>query len=161
MSLFRPASLLAAATAIVLSACQTPKQFTQKQLAARQVMADQIAAEPLGNYFVGRRYFKEDYKMWGYVRNPREGWHDSKLVVFNEDKTLAPDRAANTIGSDNGYEYILRGSFSGDTVYEPAANQFYPEFVLHGADLRTVNPAPIFKSPKALNPKKRYYPDPE
>ena len=34
----------------------------------------------------------------------------------------------------------------GDTVYEPASNGFYPEFVLKGYELISTNPTPIFKS---------------
>ena len=31
-------------------------------------MAQQIAAEPPGDYYIGRRYYKPDFKFWGYVR---------------------------------------------------------------------------------------------
>ena len=36
------------------------------------------------------------------------------------------------IGSDNNYEYKLRGYFSGDKVYELVSNRILPEFVLQG-----------------------------
>jgi hypothetical protein len=65
--------------------------------------------------------------------------------MFNEDRMLAPDRARNAIGSDNGFEYRLRGRVSADSVYEPASNTVYPEFVLERADLLSEKPAPIFK----------------
>ena len=139
---------------------EAKRKAAQDQLEARATMEAEIAKEPLGNYFIGRRYYKVDYKMWGYVRSPRQSWADSRLVMLNEDHLLAPDRAANTIGSDNGYEYILHGKFSGQQVYEPAANQPYPEFVLRKATLRTKTPGPIFQSPKALDPEERYYPNP-
>lgn len=145
---------------LLLASCQSVPSLNKKQLEARRSMEEQIPKEPLGDYFVGRRYYKVDYKMWGYVRNPRETWSDARLVVFNEDKTLALDRASNTIGSDNGYEYKLWGTFSGESVYEPAANQFYPEFILKKAVLQSSTPGPIFLDPKALNPEERYYPNP-
>jgi hypothetical protein len=66
--------------------------------------------------------------------------------VLNEKEKLAPDRERLEFGSDNNYEYKLYGSFSGDTVYEPASNGFYQEFVLKGYELISTNPAPIFKS---------------
>jgi hypothetical protein len=145
--------------ALLFSACQTVP--SRKQLeAARRAMEESISREPKGDYYVGRRYYKVDYKMWGYVRKPGEPWSDSRLVMFNEDTTLAPDRAANAIGSDNGFEYKLAGQFSGKDVYEPASNGIYPEFILKSAELVSKTPGPIFKSRKALNPEARYYPTP-
>src|SRR3954449_11315971 len=109
--------------------------------------AAKIAAEPPGDYFIGRRYFKGSvFKFWGYVRKPGTPWNSAQLVVLNEKEKLAPDRETRTFGSDNNYEYKLHGYFSGQTVYEPASNGFYPEFVLKGYELISTNPAPIFKS---------------
>jgi hypothetical protein len=66
--------------------------------------------------------------------------------MFNEQRKLAPDRASNKLGSDNNYEYRLTGYFSGDTVYEPASNGFYPEFILLGAEVKSTNPPNIYQS---------------
>jgi hypothetical protein len=118
--------------------------YTDWNAAERRDLLRKIQEEPLGNYYVGRRYFKNDYKFWGYVRKPREPWTEAKLVMFNEHKQLAPDREIGTLGYDNGYEYKLTGAFSGDTVYEPASNGFYPEFVLTRAQLISSTPGPIF-----------------
>jgi hypothetical protein len=109
-------------------------------------MAQRIAAEPPGNYFIGRRYYKPDYKFWGYVRRPGQPWSTAQLVMLNEKQKLAPDRERLDFGSDNNYEYKLYGYFSGDKVYEPASNSVYPEFVLQGYELISTNPPPIFKS---------------
>ncbi len=77
-------------------------------------------------------------------------------MILNEKQKLAPDRAANTIGSDNNYEYKLYGSFSADPpVYEPASNSWYPEFVLTGYDLISASPAPIFHTAAATDPELR------
>jgi hypothetical protein len=147
------------ACALLFGACQTVP--SRKQLEkARRTMEESIPREPKGDYYVGRRYYKVDYKMWGYVRKPGEPWSDSRLVMFNEDITLAPDRAENAIGSDNGFEYKLTGQFSGKDVYEPASNGIYPEFILKKAELLSKTPGPIFKSRKALKPEARYYPSP-
>jgi hypothetical protein len=114
---------------------------------ARVDAAQKIAAEPPGDYFIGRRYFKGSvYKFWGYVRKPGQPWNTAQLVVFNEKEKLAPDREKLSFGSDNNYEYKLYGNFSGQTVYEPASNGFYPEFVLKRYEVVSTNPAPIFKS---------------
>lgn len=114
---------------------------------ARVDAAQRIAAEPPGDYFIGHRYFKGSvYKFWGYVRKPGQPWSTAQLVVFNEKEKLAPDREKLSFGSDNNYEYKLYGNFSGQTVYEPASNGFYPEFVLKRYEVVSTNPAPIFKS---------------
>jgi hypothetical protein len=113
---------------------------------ARLDLAHNIAAEPAGDYFIGRRYYKPDYKFWGYIRKPGQPWSTAELVMLNEKQKLAPDRERLDFGSDNNYEYKLYGSFSGDKVYEPASNGVYPEFVLKGYELISANPTPIFKS---------------
>jgi hypothetical protein len=132
--------LLAAA---FFGACETVPQGIQQ---ARLEMAQNIAAEPAGDYFIGRRYYKPDYKFWGYVRRPGQSWSTAELVMLNEKQKLAPDRERLDFGSDNNYEYKLYGYFSGDKVYEPASNSIYPEFVLKGYQLISMNPPPIFKS---------------
>jgi hypothetical protein len=113
---------------------------------ARIAQAQQIAAEPPGDYFIGRRYYKPEFKFWGYVRRPGQPWSMAKLVMLNEKEKLAPDREQLAFGKDNNYEYKLYGLFSGQTVYEPASNGFYPEFVLKNYQLLSTNPPPIFKS---------------
>ena len=123
--------------------CETLPQGIQQ---AKIEMAQRIASEPVGDYFIGRRYYKPDFKFWGYVRRPGEPWSSAQLVMLNEKQKLAPDREPLNFGSDNNYEYKLYGNFSGDKVYEPASNSIYPEFVLKGYELISTNPAPIFKS---------------
>ncbi len=113
---------------------------------ARLATAARIQSEAPGDYYIGRRYFKAQFKFWGYVRRPGQPWTSSQLVMLNEKQKLAPDRAQNSFGSDNNYEYKLYGDFSGDKVYEPASNGIYPEFVLKNYELISPNPTPIFKS---------------
>ena len=121
------------------SGCQTGGH--SKEMAHKRIQMEELMArEKRGPTFIGRRYYKIDYKMWGYVRRPTEKWSQAQLVMLNENKALAPDRALNAIGMDNGYEYQLWGKFSGDKVYEPASNRFYPEFVLERAELRDDRP---------------------
>jgi len=128
----------------LLAGCATMPQGIQQ---ARVDAAQRIQAEPPGDYFIGHRYFKGSvFKFWGYVRKPGQLWNTAQLVVFNEKEKLAPDRERLSFGSDNNYEYRLYGTFSGQTVYEPASNGFYPEFVLKKYELISTSPAPIFKS---------------
>ncbi len=128
---------------LLLAGCQTAPQGIQQ---AKIDMAQRIAAETPGDYFIARRYFKPDFKFWGYIRRPGQPWNTAQLVMLNEKQKLAPDRAALKFGADNNYEYKLYGSFSGDKVYEPASNRVYPEFVLKNYELISTNPPPIFKS---------------
>jgi hypothetical protein len=151
--ILRCSSVLALFPTILLlfSGCATGDPNQQ----SRAAMLSEISAEPKGDYFVGRRYYKVDYKFWGYIRKPGESWANAKMVMLNEQQKLAPDRELGKLGSDNGYEYKLYGFFSGETVYEPASNGFYPEFVLKGYELKNVSPAPIFKVIGALDPQRR------
>jgi hypothetical protein len=129
----------------LLAGCGTTEPSGIQQVRADS--AAKIAAEPPGDYFIGRRYFKGSvFKFWGYVRKPGQPWNTAQLVVLNEKEKLAPDRETRTFGSDNNYEYKLKGFFSGQTVYEPASNGFYQEFVLKGYEVISTNPPPIFKS---------------
>ncbi len=123
--------------------CESVPQGIQQ---ARIAAAARIQAEPPGDYFIGRRYYKPDYKFWGYVRRPGQPWSTAQLVMLNEKLKMAPDREQLSFGNDNNYEYKLTGYFTGDNVYEPASNSVYPEFVLKTIDLISVSPAPIFKS---------------
>jgi len=130
--------------AILLTSCETPIPAGIQE--SRAALAQSIAAEPPGDYFIGRRYFKPDYKFWGYIRRPGQPWSTAQLSMLNEKYKLAPDREQLNFGSDNNYEYKLYGEFSGQTVYEPASNGFYPEFVVKKFELVSTNPPPIFAS---------------
>ncbi len=134
-----------AVVAVVLAGCQSGG-VSQGIQQARLEAATRIGSEPAGDYFIGRRYYKPVYKFWGYVRRPGQPWSTAQMVMLNEKQKLAPDRAANRLGSDNNYEYKLYGKFSGDKVYEPASNGIYPEFVLKNYELVSTNPVPIFRS---------------
>jgi hypothetical protein len=139
-----------------MTGCQTTQKWEgiqSSRMAA--VSAENIKAEEPGDYFIGRRYYKSDYKFWGYVRRPGQPWSAAKLVMLNEHSKLAPDRDLGQIGSDNGYEYKLYGDFSGETVYEPASNGFYPEFKLRNYELRSAAPGSIFRTPGAMDPSRR------
>ena len=145
--------IVVAFSSLLLAGCET----TQEGYARSQsVLNQEIAAESPGNYFVGRRVFRRYYFFWGYVRRPGQPWSTAKLVMLNEQKALAPDRQANAIGSDNNYEYRLQGYFSGQTVYEPASNGFYPEFVLTGYKIISDHPPSIFRDSNAMNPDRLY-----
>lgn len=140
--------LLLAACVLALAGCET----IDPDAPAKAAMNEAIKAEAPGDYFVGRRMYKKDYKVWGWVRQPGQNWKSAKLVMLNEQKLLAPDRAKNEIGSDNNYEYTLKGYYSGETVYEPASDRFYPEFVVTGFDVRSTNPPIIYTTKRQNDP---------
>ncbi len=133
---------LCAVLAVAFAGCET----VDPDFAARAAMNEAIAREQPGNFYVGRRMFKRDYKVWGWVREPGKPWKTARLVMLNEQTLLAPDRQQDRIGFDNNYEYILRGRFSGQTVYEPASDGFYPEFIVEGFEVRDANPPNIYKT---------------
>lgn len=151
MTLRRYLALALLFTLMLFSGCAT----ADPNLQTRAAMLADIKAEPPGDYYIARRYYKVDYKFWGYIRKPGQDWSTARMVMLNEQQKLAPDRELGKIGSDNGYEYKFYGNFSGETVYEPASNGFYPEFVLKGYELKNVSPAPIFKVIGALDPQRR------
>lgn len=138
--------------AVLMNGCST---YTPQEQAARAAMNEAIPHEEPGNYFIGRRFYKVDFKMWGWVRKPGQPWKDAQLVMFNEQTKLAPDREQGKLGTDNNYEYRLEGHFSGEKVYEPASNTFYPEFILTGYQLRSISPPPIFKDRQEADPAAR------
>jgi len=140
--------LLAITAAVIFTGCETVDPDASARAAANAA----ILQEAPGNYFVGRRMYKKDYKMWGWVREPGKPWKSAKLVMFNEQRKLSPDRERNEIGSDNNYEYKLIGYFSGETVYEPASDGFYPEFVLQGYEIRNVSPSNIYSTKRQNDP---------
>jgi hypothetical protein len=148
---------LCAIVPILLAACETTGSSggSSNTSSARAAMAASIAAESPGDYYIGRRYYKEEYKFWGFIRSPRQPWSTAKLVMLNEQEVLAPDRAQGKLGSDNNYEYRLLGNFTGQTVYEPASNGFYPEFALKKYEIISVSPPNIYKQAGATDPKRR------
>ena len=110
---------------LVLSGCETPIIYQSAQ--DRATITASIAKETPGDYFIGRRF-------------------------YNEQKKLAPDRDQRKIGSDNNYEYRLNGYFSGEKVYEPASDSFYPEFVLNSATVISTNAPLIFPDQRWIDP---------
>lgn len=150
------AAFCAVAMLLACTSCTTANGSSSAGASAsRAAMSASIAQEPRGSYFVGRRYYKRDYKFWGYIRESGMPWSTARLVMMNENSKLAPDREQAAIGSDNDYEYKLQGEFTGQTVYEPASNGFYPEFRLRGYQLLSSNPAPIYREAGATNPERR------
>jgi hypothetical protein len=149
MNPFRQILLLLAVS--VLCSCET----VDHDAPARVAMAAAIRTEQPGNYFIGRRMFKKDYKMWGWVREPGQPWKTSKLVMLNEQIRHAPDRLRGSLGDDNNHEYRLQGRFTGETVYEPASDRFYPEFQLTGCEILATQPPPIYLDKRQEDPEIR------
>jgi len=149
------ALLLGTLVALALSSCQTIGTSVisgnlnpnHPELLSRRA---RIEAEPPGNYYIGRRYWVPGTRFWGFVREPGQHWEDAKLVVFNENQKKAPDRLPEAAesgpshGYDHNYEYILKGEFSGERIYDPNSNQILPEFVLRDYKLVSSQPGFLF-----------------
>lgn len=151
-------TLLSIGALFFLAGCETIQ--VQNRTDRRAIDAS-LAQEKLGNYYIGRRFYKVDYHMWGWVKKPGEPWKKAQLVMMNEQKTLVPNRAQGKIGSDNDYEYFLYGFYSGDKVYEPASDHFYPEFVLTKAVLVDKAAPLIYPDSRWKDPKIRFLSGPE
>lgn len=137
----------------LLPACTTvePPEVTARNAA--------IAAEPRGDYFIGRRYFVDTTRFWGWVRQPGQSWETARLVIMNESRCRTPDRLPEeptdgglAHGFDQNREYRLEGRYTGRGVYDPNTNLFLPEFELHS--IRLINETPGF----LFRPTERYLP---
>src|SRR5436305_14191667 len=87
--------------AAFFGACETVPQGIQQ---ARLEMAQNIAAEPAGDYFIGRRYYKSDYKFWGYVGRTGQPWSTAEVVMLNEKQKLPPDSERVDAGRNNSHD---------------------------------------------------------
>lgn len=118
-----------------------------------EVRSVEIANEASGDFYYARRYFVHKTRFWGYLRKPHQDPRSGKLVIMNETRKHVPDRLpedgppGQRWGYDQNYEYRVRGSYSGRTLYDPNSNQFLPEFVLTDYELVNRNPGWLF-SPK-------------
>ncbi|MFZ4683283.1 MAG: hypothetical protein ACOYMS_12330, partial [Terrimicrobiaceae bacterium] len=58
--------LAAVLCGVILAGCET----VDTGAASTAGLNAAIQAEPAGDYFIGRRMYKKDYKVWGWVREP-------------------------------------------------------------------------------------------
>lgn len=110
-----------------------------------------IAAEPEGDHYIGRRYYVQKTRFWGYLREPRQPWSKARLVMMRESRVAVPDRlpeegpSGARYGFDQNHEYRIRGRYTGREVYDPNSNQFLPEFEPEGFELIASDPGWIFR----------------
>ena len=118
-----------------------------------------ILAEPRGDWFIGRRYFTNKCRYWGYVRKPGELWTSARLVVMDESSTRTPDRlpeqpsTGNALGYDHNTEYRIWGHYSGRNAYDPNSDRELPVFVATRYEAVSANPGFLF------SPRERYSPN--
>lgn len=158
-----------ALSAVILSSCVstgagrgvagTPGQADPNHPAVKKRAAD-IAMEPPGDYWVGRRWWTEGTRFWGYLRRPQQPWSQAKLVVMNESVARTPDRLPESPetgpahGFDHNYEYRIWGNFTGQEVYDPNSNLMLPEFRLQTYELLNASPGFLFVPGERYNPKR-------
>lgn len=142
---------------LLLSSCTTTNPRTQQLTQYRNM---EIAAETPGDYYIGRRFHIDRTQFWGYVRRPRQSWHESRLVVMSEKLARQPDRYPEipsgdgpAYGSDHNREYRLWGYFSGRRVYDPNSNLALPEFVLQRWEVKSESPGWLFRADERFNGK--------
>ncbi len=151
-----PALAIVAFSTILISSCASsnglaehkPRNMGPKPDPA--VRAAQIAAEPRGDFFYGRRYFVYKTKFWGYLRKPGQPWETAKLVIMDERSINTPDRlpeggpSGARYSFDQNYEYRISGNYTGEKVYDPNSNSFYPGFAPTSFSLIDKKPGWIF-----------------
>ena len=150
--------LLAAAAAVALPSCSTTGAADNGP--AVQARNAAILAEPRGDWYIGRRYFTEKCRYWGYLRRPGELWDNAQLVVMDEMRgALTPDRVSEAPsdgsrahGFDHNSEYRVWGSFTGRRCYDPNADLQLPVFAARKFELISERPGFLF------SPKDRYDP---
>jgi hypothetical protein len=118
-----------------------------------------IKAEPRGDWYIGRRYFTNKVRYWGYLRKPGELWDTAKLVVMDENRGVrTPDRlpeepaSGNAHGYDHNYEYRIWGGFTGRTVYDPNSDRELPEFAAKKFEVIPEHPGFLFSPRDRYNP---------
>lgn len=139
----------------LLSSCVTTDGGGSLAAARNQA----ILAEPRGDFWIGRRYFVDKTRFWGYLRRPGQLWEQSQLVVMDESRIKTPDRLPEmpqggglAHGYDHNYEYRITGSFTSRKVYDPNADMELPVFA--PASYEVLNRTPGF----LFSPSDRYHP---
>jgi len=119
-----------------------------------------ILAEPRGDWFIGRRYFTNKVRYWGYLRRPGHLWDEAKLVVMDERRGIrTPDRLPEmpagggpAHGFDHNYEYRIWGDFTGETCYDPNSDRELPLFAARRYEVITTEPGYLFNPRDHYNP---------
>lgn len=156
--------LLAACLPFLLPSCETASggSYPEENDNGPEVQARNAAilAEPRGDWFIGRRYFTNKCRYWGYVRKPGELWTSAKLVVMDETAgVLTPDRLpelpamGNAHGYDHNTEYRIWGRYSGRIAYDPNSDRELPVFIATRYEVISSNPGFLF------SPRERYSPN--
>ena len=108
-----------------------------------------IATEAQGDYYIGRRWWVDGTRFWGYVRKPGQPWIKAKLVIMDETAKHQPDRVSEEgierkHGFDHNSEYRLYGSYTGKTAYDPNSDFMLPMFKLVSYELISSSPGFLF-----------------
>ncbi len=117
----------------------------------------QIATEPVGDYYIGRRYYIPLTRFWGYLRRPGESWRTARLVIMDESVVHTPDRGYEppvrgaTFGTDQNTEYVLHGAYTGEKAYDPSTNQVLPVFRATSYEVRNRKPGFLFVPSETYN----------
>ena len=147
--------LLVSAAVVALSSCATTGPAGGGGGPAVQARNAAILSESRGDWYIGRRYYTEKCRYWGYLRKPGQLWESAQLVVMDESRgVLTPDRVSEAPsgdgrahGFDHNYEW---GSFSGRRCYDPNADLQLPTFAARKYEVISARPGFLF------NPKDRY-----
>lgn len=136
-----------------VAASLSPSQLNHPAVKSRNAA---IAAEPPGDYYIGRRWWTDGTRFWGYLRQPGKPWSTARLVIMNESAMKQPDRvpeigAPQVHGYDHNHEYRIWGNYTGQKVYDPNSNFMLPEFRLTRYELISASPGFLFHPGEKYN----------
>jgi hypothetical protein len=144
----------------LLNSCATTEGGDTGAGQSVQLRNAAIRAEPRGDWYIGRRYFTNKVRYWGYLRSPGQLWDTAKLVVMDENRGIrTPDRlpeapaSGNAHGFDHNYEYRVWGNYTGRVVYDPNSDREVPLFAPRKFEVISEHPGYLF------SPKDRYNPN--
>ncbi len=135
------------ASCLLLCQCNTLKSDCEAVAQREQ----EIASEARGDYYIGRRYYIPHTRFWGYLREPGQSWRTARLVIMDESLCRNPDRGYEppvkgaTFGHDQNVEYMVCGSYTDETAYDPSTNLILPVFQVSSFTVRDKDPGFLFK----------------
>jgi hypothetical protein len=155
--------LLLLAVLPLLNSCGTTEGGVDNSAAGQSVQLRNAAirAEPRGDWYIGRRYFTNKVRYWGYLRSPGQLWDTAKLVVMDESRGVrtpdrlpeAPSGGGRAHGYDHNYEYRIWGHYTGRVVYDPNSDREIPLFAPTRFEVISEHPGYLF------SPKDKYHPN--
>lgn len=113
---------------------QTPTETPAPVPVAKPVPAEPPLAKavPVGEMFIGHRFYEEKAGGWGWIKKPNEDWRKARWATLKETPghCVAPFRSLASKSADHNFEYKLWGHFADYQAYDPTMNEMLDVFVI-------------------------------